>query len=163
MTHFDHKDATIIRTALNIAESVHGTQTDRSGDNYMGHVFRVGMRAYELTASPRTMAVGILHDVIEDSPKSDKWDTHRLIAAGIPGDVAGGVLLLTRDEDRETYDEYITRLVTPCKHILGAQCGHIHVRPAKRADLEDNIGRPGATPELYNRYLKALHRLRAAV
>ena len=146
----NHTDAALVQSALNIMHLAHSGQTDRSGEPYTGHTFRVGMLAYQITRHIHTMCIGFLHDVLEDCPG---WTESRLLDAGIHKDVVESINTLTR-RSSQRYDVYVNEIAIAGR--LGAQ----HVVPVKIADLEDNIGRPGATPELYERYLKALHRLR---
>ena len=160
----DYKAAVLVQSALNIMHLAHSGQTDRSGEPYTGHTFRVGMRSYQLTGHIYSMCVGFLHDVIEDCPD---WTVDRLIQSGIPYPVANSVSILTRQSGESYADTYIGRIIeieTPRGDLgrpyLAWRDWTIRV---KIADLEDNIGRPGATPEMYVRYLKALHRLRGTV
>jgi len=67
------KDATdadkhLITKAYNWAEAAHRGHTRYSGEPYMTHVAAVGFKLAESGYGPRTIAAGLLHDTIEDTP-----------------------------------------------------------------------------------------------
>ncbi len=106
-------------TALAIAVEAHRGQVDKAGQPYILHPLRVMARV--TTAEERLVAV--LHDVVEDSPKT----LDDLRAAGFDEAVVRAVDFLTRRED-ETYEAFIERVD-----------GDALARRVKLADLEDNM------------------------
>ncbi len=61
-------DKHLIEKAYKVAETAHATQTRYSGEPYMVHVSNVGYKLAEMGMGPRTVAAGLLHDTIEDTP-----------------------------------------------------------------------------------------------
>ena len=131
--------------AVSLAARLHGAQTDKLGEPYLGHLVRVMLRL-PTDASDDEKVAALLHDVIEDVP-----DGSRLLAeAGVPARVIGLVATLTR-RDGEDYDAFIDRVAgTPARRV-------------KRADVEDNSdpGRlarlPAETRErLLKKYARAI-------
>jgi len=131
--------------AVSLAARLHGAQTDKLGEPYLGHLVRVMLRL-PTDASDDENVAALLHDVIEDVP-----DGSRLLAeAGVPARVIGLVATLTR-RDGEDYDAFIDRVAgTPARRV-------------KRADVEDNSdpGRlarlPAETRErLLKKYARAI-------
>lgn len=76
----------MIEKAYTYAQSHHDGQFRRSGEPYMVHVAQVGLILATLQVGPRTIAAGLLHDVLED--------------CGIP-----------REEMVKEFDEEVTMLV----------------------------------------------------
>ena len=131
--------------AVSLAARLHGAQTDKLGEPYLGHLVRVMLRLPTDALDDEKVAA-LLHDVIEDVP-----DGSRLLAeAGVPARVIGLVATLTR-RDGEDYDAFIDRVAgTPARRV-------------KRADVEDNSdpGRlarlPAETRErLLKKYARAI-------
>jgi len=107
--------------ALLIAQSAHEDQLDKAGQPYILHPIRVAMRVSPYGSE--AMVMGLLHDVLEDSPYT-AWD---LLSAGISQEVVLGVRTLTHWEGL-TRAEYEA-------HILAAPEA---VRRVKLADVLDN-------------------------
>ena len=61
-------DKLLITQAYTMAETAHAGQTRNSGEPYLHHVANVGFKLAEMGMGPRTVAAGLLHDVIEDTP-----------------------------------------------------------------------------------------------
>lgn len=61
-------DRHLIEKAYQVAETAHIGQTRYSGEPYMQHVSNVGFKLAEMGMAPRTVAAGLLHDTIEDTP-----------------------------------------------------------------------------------------------
>lgn len=90
--------------------------------------------------------VALLHDVVEDQDCSYE----DLVAAGMPPAVLAAVEIVTRDPAKETYSEYITRVIESEDELA------IRV---KLADLIVNYQRAsGKYAGLKKRYAKALAR-----
>lgn len=98
-------------TVFTIAKLAHHGQTDQSGDEYFQHPVRVAaMARKEMPGNPYVFAVGMLHDVLEDT----HWTANHLrvlLSAYEEADVEAilkSVFLLTRTSDNvDTYYEAI--------------------------------------------------------
>ena len=109
-----------LNRAIEIAISAHDGQLDtNNGRPYIEHPFRVMNAGHTL----QEKIVGILHDVVEDTP----WTLEQLTEEGFSKEIVDGVDAMSR-RDNESYDEYILRL----------QDNHIAVR-VKLNDLTDNM------------------------
>ena len=110
----------LTRKAFEIACKAHAGQVDRGGVPYIFHPLHVADQMPNSTLG----AVGLLHDVVEDTPVTFV----DLLAAGIPEDVVAAVKLLTHTQDDGlSYLEYVARLKDD---ELAA--------PVKKADLRHN-------------------------
>lgn len=107
-----------LQTAILLATHAHKDQVDESGHTYILHPIRVMTRFQH----PDLMMTGILHDVLEDTPVTDK----DLLNEGIPELVVDAVRLLTKLPGMD-YDKY----------ILDLRNNNI-ARQVKIADIEDN-------------------------
>lgn len=131
--------------ALQLATHAHANQTDRYGQPYILHVMRVMLRG----KNEEEKIVGLLHDVIEDTPLT----ADDLRAEGFAGAIIEAVQCLTRPET-ESYEDFIERIKTNRLAIN-----------VKLNDLEDNMDMR-RVPQLtekdlprMNKYLKAYHEL----
>ncbi|MFQ5620613.1 MAG: RelA/SpoT family protein [Candidatus Nanoarchaeia archaeon] len=61
-------DLELIRRAYAFAEEAHGDQMRKSGERYTQHLLHVANILADLRLNTTTIAAGILHDVIEDTP-----------------------------------------------------------------------------------------------
>jgi (p)ppGpp synthase/HD superfamily hydrolase len=111
----------LYRIAFRLAESAHSGQTRKNGEPYLNHPWRVA----RLLEGDEDKAVGLLHDVIEDT----EYRGPDLIRAGIPIDIVRDVEILTRRID-ETYFDFIKRIVESTNQ---------RVMRVKMADLTDNM------------------------
>ena len=64
------QDRSLITRALEFASNAHEGHVRYSGVPYVEHVATVGYKLAEMGMGPRTIAAGLLHDVIEDTPKT---------------------------------------------------------------------------------------------
>jgi len=134
-----------VERALQIAIDAHRNQQDRYGAPYILHVMRVMMRG----KNEAEKMVGLLHDVVEDTPLT--FDDLR--REGFDDSIIEAVRCLTRPEG-ESYEDFIRRIKTNSLAIR-----------VKLNDLEDNMDMR-RVPELtekdlprVNKYLKAYHEL----
>lgn len=67
--HQDNKD--LILKAYQFAEEHHRGQMRKSGDPYIVHLLHVALSLADLKTGPKTIAAGLLHDVIEDCEVSE--------------------------------------------------------------------------------------------
>lgn len=122
--------------AIEIATMMHRGQTDKGGNSYILHPLRVMMKM----TTENEMIVGVLHDVLEDSPYS-LFDLSQTFG----DEIANAVRILTRDAGL-SYMDFVRR----CKQNELA-------RKVKMADIEDNmdLGRiPEPSKEDYKRVEK---------
>lgn len=129
-----------------IAIVAHFGQTTKSeGMVYITHPAAVAARVAD-----EYKALAWLHDVLEDCP----WLTEgHLLAAGIDSATLTALRLLTRDDKREAYAEYIERITSS---------GNVAALTVKLADLKHNL-RPSCPPSLRARYEPAVLRIEEAL
>jgi len=105
----------LMRKASELAKQLHEGQTDKSGVSYYEHVRSVAYTSYIRTTDYRAYIVGMLHDVLEDTPYTE----HQLAEEfGIA--IAEAVTLLTYNQECPTYDEYIWTLAQS-KNLLAIE------------------------------------------
>ena len=88
--------------AIEIATEAHKGQFDKSGKDYICHPLRV----MEMGKTEDEKIVGVLHDVVEDSP----WTSQELEAEGFSKQITDALRCLTKTSENENYDEYIERI-----------------------------------------------------
>ncbi len=62
------EDKELIKSAYTFAEIAHKDHTRYSGEPYMIHLASVGYKLAAMGMAPQTIAAGLLHDTIEDTP-----------------------------------------------------------------------------------------------
>ncbi len=62
------KEKELIRRAYEFALKAHEGQLRKSGEPYFNHVFATAKNLADLGMKAQTIAAGLLHDVIEDTP-----------------------------------------------------------------------------------------------
>ena len=65
-------DLSLIRKAYEVALNSHGDQRRRSGEPYIIHPLCVAIILAELELDKESIAAGLLHDVLEDTPMTLK-------------------------------------------------------------------------------------------
>lgn len=91
-----------LNRAILLAIEAHEGQLDtNNGRPYIEHPFRVMNAGQTLPEK----IVGILHDVVEDTP----WTLEKLKNEGFSREIIDGVDAMTR-RDNEDYDEYLVRV-----------------------------------------------------
>jgi GTP pyrophosphokinase len=65
-------DKTLIKKACTFAEKAHEGQLRKSGEPYYNHVFATGLNLAQLKMDADTIAAGIMHDVLEDTPVTEE-------------------------------------------------------------------------------------------
>ncbi|MDH4477055.1 MAG: hypothetical protein QE274_11300 [Verrucomicrobiaceae bacterium] len=108
-----------LERALQIAVQAHAGQKDKSGAAYIFHPIRVMMRC----TSTEAQIVGLLHDVVEDTPVTFE----ELEGEGFSKTVMEALRLLTHDS-KVPYEGYIREIKT---NAIATE--------AKLADLQDNM------------------------
>ena len=138
----------IMNLAHAIAVRAHEGQSRKgAGEPYINHVERVADSLYGWELK----SIAYLHDTIEDTYITSET----LMSVGIPADIVGPVVLLTR-HDGLTYTQFIDRMI---------EDNNPKVLKVKVADIEDNLRDLDAT-EFYGlrrRYMAALLRLQEAL
>ena len=127
----------MLEKAIEIAVEAHRGQIDKAGKEYILHPMRVMLRGRNDTE----MIVGILHDVVEDTPIT--IDMLRL--EGFSEDVLVALECVTKRRG-ESYGTFIDRVLT---NPLATQ--------VKLYDMEDNMNRdriPYPTPKDEARFRK---------
>ena len=111
----------MLEKAIEIAVEAHRGQIDKAGKEYILHPMRVMLRGRNDTE----MIVGILHDVVEDTPIT--IDMLRL--EGFSEDILAALECVTKRRG-ESYGTFIDRVLT---NPLATQ--------VKLYDMEDNMNR----------------------
>lgn len=112
-----------LQLALEIATFAHKNVTRRNGDLYIFHALRVANNTtYIQTKLQKTAA--ILHDVIEDTPYTEKF----LRQQGICREVLEILEYLTHDKENVSYQDYIQNI-----------CNNVDAMLIKLSDLTDNL------------------------
>lgn len=127
----------MLEKAIEIAVEAHRGQIDKAGKEYILHPMRVMLRGRNDTE----MIVGILHDVVEDTPIT--IDMLRL--EGFSDDILTAIECVTKRRG-ESYGTFIDRVLT---NPLATQ--------VKLYDMEDNMNRdriPYPTPKDEARFRK---------
>ena len=84
----------LIRKAFDVASELHVNQFRKSGEPYIVHPFNVACILATLHVGPATIAAGLLHDVVEDTPYTYE-DVLREFGKDI-ADMVEGVTKLTQ-------------------------------------------------------------------
>jgi (p)ppGpp synthase/HD superfamily hydrolase len=91
-----------LERAVEIAVEAHAGQLDKAGKEYIGHPFRV----MEMGKTEDEKIVGVLHDVVEDTP----WTFDMLQAEGFSSQVIAALRCVTKVSENENYDDFIERV-----------------------------------------------------
>ena len=127
----------MLEKAIEIAVEAHRGQLDKAGKIYILHPMRVMLRGKNETEQ----IIGILHDVVEDTPITIEM----LRKEGFSEDILVALECITKQEGEE-YGHFINRIL---KNPLATQ--------VKLYDIEDNMNReriPYPTPKDEARYEK---------
>lgn len=94
----------LLSKAISIALKAHEGQFDKAGMPYAGHV----MRVMQVGRTIDEKIVGVLHDLVEDTP----WTFDMLLAEGFPTHIVDALHCVTKLSDDEPYDAFIQRVKT---------------------------------------------------
>lgn len=94
----------LLSKAISIALKAHEGQFDKAGMPYAGHVMRVMQAGRTIDEK----IVGVLHDLVEDTP----WTFDMLLAEGFPTHIVDALHCVTKLSDDEPYDAFIQRVKT---------------------------------------------------
>lgn len=138
----------LLKKAIGIAREAHRDQKDKYGAPYINHVTRV-MEAGDILEEK---IVGVLHDIVEDTP----WTFEELLEEGFPESIVDAIRCVTKTNEHEDYEKFVDRTM---KNPLAVR--------VKLNDLSDNMNirrmpeiKSEDLPKL-NKYLKAYHKLTA--
>lgn len=139
-----------LEKAIVIAIAAHAGQVDKYGAPYIGHA----MRVMNMGRTEEEKIVGVLHDVVEDTP----WTFEQLAAEGLPAPLLIALRCVTKLSDEEDYDHFTERILQNRLACL-----------VKLNDLTDNMDvrrMPAMTEKdvpRFNKYLKAYRQVAAAL
>ena len=145
--------------ALVFAMMAHKGQKDYGGLPYITHPINVAETVMRQGLSDEAVVAALLHDTVEDTDV-----TLEEIRESFGYTVRDLVSLLTRNPERETYDEFISRIIDAAE----SDPAFLEAVFIKLADIQDNTradrrtGR-GKENSLLIRYAKAQDRLLAAI
>ncbi|MDR7039943.1 (p)ppGpp synthase/HD superfamily hydrolase [Methylobacterium sp. BE186] len=149
--------------AHSFAITAHAGQIDKGGQPYIRHLERVANAAVKRAGHARAvdrlaidpmevMQAAILHDVLEDTPRTEA----DLAAAGFSAPVIATVKILTKPVQRTPYPERTAAVIAS---------GSLAAILIKMSDNEDNLSPDRTLPEggfLRERYETSFAALRAA-
>ncbi len=115
-----------VEATLQLVTALYNGKTDRGGVPKADHVRRV-VANLPADASYECNLSAALHDALEDFPLLDAGS---LLGLGFPIEVVVNVAMLTHIVSADTYDDYITKLIT---------VGDRNLLLIKLADNTDNI------------------------
>jgi GTP diphosphokinase / guanosine-3',5'-bis(diphosphate) 3'-diphosphatase len=72
MSNASKEDTALITKAYNFAEKAHHGLKRYSGEPFFVHVFETAKKLAELGMGPKTIAAGLLHDVVEDTDTTEE-------------------------------------------------------------------------------------------
>lgn len=130
----------MLEKAIEIAVEAHRGQIDKAGKIYILHPIRVMLRG----SNEAEQIVGILHDVVEDTPVT----LDMLRAENFSDEIIDAISCITKEDD-EDYGHFIDRVLT---NPLATQ--------VKLYDIEDNMNRdriPYPTERDEQRFAKYEH------
>ena len=91
-----------LQRAIEIASEAHKGQFDKAGRDYIEHPLRV----MEMGKTEEEKIVGVLHDVVEDTP----WTFEALEAEGFAPEIIAVLKCVTKVSENENYDDFIERV-----------------------------------------------------
>lgn len=135
---YAEKMLALYNKAKEIAEKAHKDQVDKNGKPYIEHIYRVADRLGYLEEK----IIALLHDTLEDTDVTEED-----LRKEFPEFVVEAVKALTRDKEKESYEEFIKR----------AALNDMAIK-VKVADIKDNYERKmlEPRPDLKKRYKEAL-------
>lgn len=145
---------------LDIVASIAGDAlsglTDQAGDPMVWHASEIAGDLARAGRGTTTVAVALLHDVLEDSDWNAKRLHQELVERGssklanMAKTIVLNVLILTRQQGRETYAEYIDRVKEASDIATTVKISDLRHHLENKKDIADS---------LVKRYQKALSAL----
>lgn len=129
----DQADFALINRAYHFAKKHHEGQIRKSGEPFLSHCVEVARLLAQLGLDHTTVAAGLLHDVIEDTPA-----THAEVAAQFGDKIAELIAGVTKI-DQITYESREARQAETYRKMLLSMVKDIRVMLIKLADRLHNM------------------------
>ncbi len=148
-------DAELVRKAYEYAKENHGDQCRKSGEPYMIHPMHVAYILAELGLDDETLCAALLHDVVEDTPKTHEdlvKDFGTPIAEMVAGVTKLGKLRYTTQEEEqvENYRKMFLAMGKDIRVILIKLADRLHnMRTLKFLSRDRQIANAKETRDLY--------------
>ena len=148
-------DADLVRKAYEYAKENHGDQCRKSGEPYMIHPMHVAYILAELGLDDETLCAALLHDVVEDTPKTHEdlvKDFGTAIAEMVAGVTKLGKLRYTTQEEEqvENYRKMFLAMGKDIRVILIKLADRLHnMRTLKFLTRDRQIANAKETRDLY--------------
>ncbi len=153
--NYPNFDAALVRKAYEYAKENHGDQCRKSGEPYMIHPMHVAYILAELGLDDETLCAALLHDVVEDTPKTHE-DLVKEFGTAIAEMVAGvtklGKLRYTTQEEEqvENYRKMFLAMGKDIRVILIKLADRLHnMRTLKYLTRDRQIANAKETRDLY--------------
>jgi len=127
----DEGGRALVRRAFQDADRAHAGQTRKSGEPYILHPIAVAGLLLELRMDPATIAAGLLHDVLEDTPVSLE-DLRRDYPDPVPALVEGVTKIsrihfdTSRDHQAENLRKIVVAMARDIRVIVIKLCDRLH-------------------------------------
>ena len=152
---YPNTDTNLIRRAYEYAKENHGDQCRKSGEPYMIHPMHVAYILSELGLDDETLCAALLHDVVEDTPKTHEdliKDFGITIAEMVAGVTKLGKLRYTTQEEEqvENYRKMFLAMGKDIRVILIKLADRLHnMRTLKFLSRDRQIANAKETRDLY--------------
>ena len=153
--NYPNFDADLVRRAYEYAKENHGDQCRKSGEPYMIHPMHVAYILAELGLDDETLCAALLHDVVEDTPKTHEdlvKDFGTAIAEMVAGVTKLGKLRYTTQEEEqvENYRKMFLAMGKDIRVILIKLADRLHnMRTLKFLSRDRQIANAKETRDLY--------------
>ena len=154
-SNYPNANIELIRRAYEYAKENHGDQCRKSGEPYMIHPLNVAYILATLELDDETLCAALLHDVVEDTPKTHE-DLVRDFGEAIANMVAGvtklGTLRYTTAEEQqvENYRKMFLAMGKDIRVILIKLADRLHnMRTLKYLSRDRQIANAKETQDLY--------------
>lgn len=153
--NYPNFDADLVRKAYEYAKENHGDQCRKSGEPYMIHPMHVAYILAELGLDDETLCAALLHDVVEDTPKTHEdlvKDFGTAIAEMVAGVTKLGKLRYTTQEEEqvENYRKMFLAMGKDIRVILIKLADRLHnMRTLKFLSRDRQIANAKETRDLY--------------
>ena len=155
VSNYPNSDIELIKRAYYYASENHGNQCRKSGEPYMIHPINVAYILAELGMDDETLCAALLHDVVEDTPKTHEdlvKDFGVAIAEMVAGVTKLGTLRYTSKEEEqvENYRKMFLAMGKDIRVILIKLADRLHnMRTLKYLTRDRQIANAKETQDLY--------------
>lgn len=155
LENYPDTDVNLIKRAYEYAKENHGDQCRKSGEPYMIHPVNVAYILSELGMDDETLCAALLHDVVEDTPKTHEdliKDFGESIAEMVAGVTKLGTLRYTSKEEVqvENYRKMFLAMGKDIRVILIKLADRLHnMRTLKYLTRDRQIANAEETQDLY--------------